>query len=232
MQRGRVHGYFLGDSLSFARNDSGFFGIGVVDVDQLPGEYWVKLYLDGKLDSLKLTVTHKKFREVRLRPPKKLRPVALTQRINEENEKIRMITRQRTASILWTDEFIPPVPGMVTKPFGVKYIREGKVAFIHRGIDLRAKSGEPVRAANDGIVVLVDKQYLPGKLILINHGIGLYTLYAHLNKIFVNEGDKVNRGDIIGLSGNTGKTIGPHLHFGAYLYSHPFDPCCLFKGII
>ncbi len=98
----------------------------------------------------------------------------------------------------------------------------GKLASIHKGADFRAAMGTPVHAANSGVVVIARPLYYEGNCVAIDHGLGFYTLYMHFSRIDVKEGQRVQAGDLLGLSGATGRVTGPHLHWavrwqGTYL---------------
>lgn len=95
----------------------------------------------------------------------------------------------------------------------------------HQGMDIAAKEGTPVKAASDGNVVLAyPNLFYSGNVVVIDHGFGLQTIYAHLQEMKVKRGDKVKQGDIIGLVGKTGRVTGPHLHWGASLRNVRFNP--------
>ena len=105
----------------------------------------------------------------------------------------------------------------------------GELASIHKGMDFRARMRTPVRAGNSGVVVLARGLYFEGNCVVIDHGLGLFTLSMHLSKIYVREGQHVRKGALLGLSGATGRVTGPHLHWavrweGAYL-----DPAKLLR---
>jgi murein DD-endopeptidase MepM/ murein hydrolase activator NlpD len=109
-----------------------------------------------------------------------------------------------------------------TDSFGTRRTFNGKLDSIHKGMDFRAAKGTPVRAGNSGIVVLARPLYYEGDCVIIDHGLGLYTISMHLSRIDVQQGQHVATGDKLGLSGATGRVTGPHLHWavrwqGAYL---------------
>ena len=108
---------------------------------------------------------------------------------------------------------IKPVSGSITSAFGVRVHPVYNISLFHSGIDISASEGTRVQTTGDGIVAFsgYDKGY--GQKITINHGYGYKTIYAHLSKSLVRQGQKVKRGDIIALSGNTGVSTGPHLHY-------------------
>jgi murein DD-endopeptidase MepM/ murein hydrolase activator NlpD len=123
---------------------------------------------------------------------------------------------------LWHGSFRAPVPAQATDSFGTRRMFNGKLASIHKGADFRAAAGTPVHAGNSGIVVLARPLYYEGNCVIIDHGLGLFTLSMHFSRIDVHEGQHVRTGDRLGLSGATGRVTGPHLHWavrwqGAYL---------------
>jgi len=97
----------------------------------------------------------------------------------------------------------------------------------HSGVDISAPYGSPVRAANSGKVVLARELYFSGKTVILNHGLGLYTYYCHFSKIKVKLGDIVKKGDAVGLVGSTGRSTGPHLHWGVKVQDSRVDPLAL-----
>ena len=123
---------------------------------------------------------------------------------------------------LWGGSFRPPVSAEPTDSFGTRRLFNGKLASIHKGMDFRAAAGTVVRAGNSGVVVLARPLYYEGNCVVIDHGLGLYTIHMHFSRIDVREGQRVRTGDPLGLSGATGRVTGPHLHWavrwqGAYL---------------
>ena len=115
---------------------------------------------------------------------------------------------------LWNGSFRSPVPFAPTDSFGTRRMFNGKLASIHRGTDFHAPSGTPVVAANDGVVIIAQGMFYEGNLVVIDHGQQFSTLYMHLSKIEVKVGDRVHKGQRLGLSGATGRVTGPHLHLG------------------
>lgn len=123
---------------------------------------------------------------------------------------------------LWHGNFRVPVHSPPTDSFGTRRMFNGKLASIHKGMDFRAAKGAVVRASNSGVVILARPLYYEGNCVIIDHGLGLYTLSMHFSRIDVHEGQQVAAGDALGLSGATGRVTGPHLHWavrwqGAYL---------------
>jgi murein DD-endopeptidase MepM/ murein hydrolase activator NlpD len=137
-------------------------------------------------------------------------------RINRENARAREIGRlAHNRPPMWTASFLKPRTSVITSEFGSGRLFNGQVTARHLGVDFRGAVGDPVRAANRGVVTLVDNFFLAGNVIYIDHGGGVVTAYFHLSKPLVAIGDTVKRGQEIGLVGNTGRVTGPHLHWAA-----------------
>jgi murein DD-endopeptidase MepM/ murein hydrolase activator NlpD len=100
----------------------------------------------------------------------------------------------------------------------------------HKGVDLRAVLGTPVAAPSRGVVALADDLYFAGKCVYIDHGNGVFSVMMHLSEISVKAGDKVEPGDLVGKTGQTGRVTGPHLHFGVRVQGKWVNPLPLFEG--
>jgi murein DD-endopeptidase MepM/ murein hydrolase activator NlpD len=125
----------------------------------------------------------------------------------------------------WEDPLVAPVPGCVISPFGVKRLHNGTpTGEFHGGIDQRSPAGTPIRAAAAGIVKIVQPFNVLGGTVAIDHGQGLETMYLHMSKLNVEIGPRVERGDIIGYVGATGRANGPHLHWVVYVNGVPVNP--------
>src|ERR1700678_1364017 len=125
----------------------------------------------------------------------------------------------------WEDPLVPPLPGCVISPFGVKRLHNGKrTGEFHAGIDQRASDGTPIRAVAAGIVKIVQPFNVLGGTVAIDHGQGLETMYLHMSKLNVEMGSRVERGDVIGYVGATGRANGPHLHWVVYVNGVPVNP--------
>jgi murein DD-endopeptidase MepM/ murein hydrolase activator NlpD len=130
---------------------------------------------------------------------------------------------------LWASSFRAPVTAAPTDSFGTRRMFNGKLASIHKGMDFRAGTGTPVHAGNDGTVVLARPLYYEGNCVVIDHGLGLFTLSMHLSRIDVREGQRVATGDRLGLSGATGRVTGPHLHWAVRWQGAYLDPAKLLR---
>ncbi len=144
-------------------------------------------------------------------------------RIKRESGRKKMAKSFRRAGFANVD-FIWPVEGELSSPFGLRRVLNGKPRAPHRGIDIAAPAGVPVAAAADGVVVDAGNFFFSGNLVFIEHKEGVVTTYAHLDKIAVRPGEWVKKGDIVGYVGSTGRVTGPHLHFGVMVDSVYVDP--------
>jgi hypothetical protein len=128
---------------------------------------------------------------------------------------------------LWRGRFQTPVEGQPTGGFGLRRVINGQPRSPHSGYDWGAPRGTPVHAAAAGRVALVAEHFFSGRLVVLDHGLGLHTHYYHLDEVRVAAGDAVTRGQPIGTVGATGRVTGPHLHFGVSLAGARVDPMSL-----
>jgi hypothetical protein len=136
-------------------------------------------------------------------------------RANEERDQLRHIFDLVTPEKLWTGKFRVPLDGVTTGGnFGKRRILNGQPGSPHSGVDFPATTGTPVHAAQSGRVALAQELFFSGNTIVVDHGLGIYTLYAHLSAIDVKAGDTVDFVQVIGKVGATGRVTGPHLHWG------------------
>ena len=127
----------------------------------------------------------------------------------------------------WLGSFRTPVVARVSDVFGTTRTFNGKVQSVHQGLDYAVPIGTPVAALNSGTVLLARPLYFEGNCVVINHGQGLLTLYLHLSVLKVKEGEVVSRGQVLGLSGGTGRATGPHLHVAVRWQGVYLDPASL-----
>ena len=163
-------------------------------------------------------------------PPEQVDPgAAALQRIALEREQVKAVLAAFTPTPerLWTNGFIVPVEGTVTGAFGSRRVLNGRPRNQHTGEDIAAPLGAPVRATNDGIVKMVADHFFSGTSVILDHGLGLYTMYFHLDTATVKEGARVERGGLIGTVGQSGRATGPHLHWGAWLNGARVNPFAL-----
>ena len=159
-------------------------------------------------------------------PPRKVTPSdSDLAAIELEGKVVKAAVKGVYDNTFWKSGFIRPVEGRISGKFGGQRILNNIPKSPHQGMDIAAKEGTPVKAAADGEVVLAYPDlFYSGNVIVLDHGFGLQTIYAHLQKMDVKRGDKVKQGDIIGAVGKTGRVTGPHLHWGASLRNVRFNP--------
>ena len=137
-------------------------------------------------------------------------------RAEAERQRLRAIFATITPERLWDGSFHYPLAGVTTGGnFGKRRILNGKAGSPHGGVDFPALAGTPVYAAQRGRVVLAEPLYFSGNTVVLDHGLGLYTFYAHFESISVQPGDLVDTGALLGKVGATGRVTGPHLHWAA-----------------
>jgi len=235
---GELHGAWLNHTIVFTKgqNEKTWYALAGIDVEQAPGTFPLDLTgtaadgspLHAKQDvpvlpaQYKTTTLH--VQEKFVKPdPQTLQRIAADKLVKEAGYA-RQISQP-----LWRGRFISPVPFTATDSFGTRRTFNGELASIHRGTDFHAPSGTPVMAANDGEVVIAQGMFYEGNLVVINHGLQFYTQYMHLSKIEVKVGDRVKKGQRVGLSGATGRVTGPHLHLGVRWQGEYVDPVILLR---
>ncbi len=148
-------------------------------------------------------------------------------RIRRESAILKKLWKVSTDEKMWEGTFPKPIDDVITQEFAVRRVFNGQHRSYHSGTDLKAAVGTPIHAANSGRVVMADDFYFSGKFIIIDHGRRVYSFYAHLSEFKVRPGDMVSKGDIIALSGDTGRISGPHLHWTIKINSVNVDPMSL-----
>ena len=152
------------------------------------------------------------------------------QRANEERDKLRAIFDQVTPEKLWAGDFRVPLDGVTTGGnFGKRRILNGQPGSPHGGVDFPAVTGTPVHAAQQGKVALAQELFFSGNTVVVDHGLGIYTFYAHLSEIDVKPGDELQSGQVLGKVGATGRVTGPHLHWGLTVERARVNPLQLVK---
>ena len=152
-------------------------------------------------------------------------------RIKRESRLVGAIYERSEQRRYWKGPFVLPIKSRVTSQFGNKRMFNGELKSFHSGLDLQAPVATPVRAPAAGKVVLTKALFLTGKTVILDHGYGLFTSYAHLNSTRVKVGQVVAQGKILGLSGMTGRASGPHLHWGAIVHHSKINPVDLVEEL-
>jgi murein DD-endopeptidase MepM/ murein hydrolase activator NlpD len=213
------------------RRFTGLFG---VDFEALPGKR--SLLFEGR-DSggretkapVTLTIASRKFADQKLSvDPKYVEPPPEEkERIERDREAFARAFASSRPGPLWLGGFRRPAEGELRGNFGARRVYNGRTRSRHAGLDVAAPSGAPVVAAAGGRVVLVGEFYFSGGSVVLDHGDGLFTMYFHLSRLDVKEGDAVTGGQLLGAVGATGRATGPHLHWAARVGSARVDPAAL-----
>ena len=157
-------------------------------------------------------------------PSKVSPPKEVLARIKQEKDEAMAIYTTFNPKRFWSSPFELPMQSLVTSAYGNARIFNDTLQSYHSGTDFRASIGTPVIASNDGVVVLAKDRYYAGESIVIDHGEGIYSVYYHLSQKNVPVGATVRKGDVLGLSGMSGRVTGPHLHFGFMVQGIAVDP--------
>jgi murein DD-endopeptidase MepM/ murein hydrolase activator NlpD len=218
-----LQGKWLNHAIIFTKVAEGntWYALAGIDVQQAPGSYALELTVSGEGSQAsqvtrQVVVLPAHYKTSTLHVEEKFAaPDAATLKVIAADRVIKDAAFAHQASEpLWKGSFRSPVPFSPTDSFGTRRMFNGELASIHRGTDFHAPSGTPVLAANDGIVIIAQGMFYEGNLVVIDHGQNLSTEYMHLSKIEVTAGERVHKGQRLGLSGATGRVTGPHLHLG------------------
>jgi len=222
-----------GKTIPYAHVGKEWMTVVGVDLDVEPGEYpgEIRLTKNGVVEKREMALNVKavKFPVEHLQVADELVELSPenTERALREAKELDEIHNTITPEALWREPFIVPIPGGVGSSFGKRRVFNGEARNPHAGADLKATTGTPIRSTNRGRVVLAKNLFFTGNTVIVDHGLGIYTLYAHLSRINVKEGEMVERAKIIGLAGATGRVTGPHLHWGARVQNARVDPFSL-----
>ena len=186
---------------------------------------------DGKVETRRLAVAPRKYLVQRINGlPKRVvtpNPEDLA-RIKKDIAEIHAVRRETTLKPFFESGFVWPVTGRISGVFGSQRVLDGKPRAPHNGVDIAAAKGTPIHACADGTVALVNRHmFLTGETVMIDHGLGLTSVYIHMSQVAVKVGDKVTKGQPIGAVGMTGRATGPHLHWGVSWHGTHLDPALL-----
>jgi murein DD-endopeptidase MepM/ murein hydrolase activator NlpD len=146
------------------------------------------------------------------------------QRANREHQEIKRVYASGHPQRLWQGPFQLPVENEISSQFGNRRIFNGKLKSFHNGLDFRSPPGTPIQAANSGRVRLAKNLFYSGNAVIIDHGTDIFTIYAHLSKIETQANQYIEKGQLIGLTGATGRVSGPHLHWGIKINGIAVNP--------
>ncbi len=197
-----------------------------IDLDTKPGTHAVQYVMGAEKGEIPIVVADRKFASESLTVESKYTKLdGPTQaRADHEAKELDAIWNRITPTRLWTKAFVRPAVGELGSPFGLRREFNDEPKSPHAGLDIKAPTGTEVFAANAGTVVLARELFYTGNTVVIDHGLGLYTVYAHLSRIDVEADKPVERAARVGLVGATGRVTGPHLHWGVKLHGARVDP--------
>lgn len=162
----------------------------------------------------------------KVKPPK-----TALERIKKELDEANVVYSKISDEFYFNKPFILPLNSKITSNFGNARIFNNEVKSYHSGIDYRATIGVEIKATNDGIIRIAKDRYYAGKSVVVDHGGGIFSQYYHLSKIYVKVGDRIKQGEVLGLSGDSGRVNGPHLHFGIFATGNSVNPLTFTKKI-
>jgi len=232
-----VNGEWLGLKLQFfpGADHVTWFALAGVDVEAPVGksELRITAHMKGKdadfSRDVEIHAAHYRTGALTVAPKFVEPPPEAQKEIEAESQIKAKVYAASAAEPLWRGSFHAPVASQPTDSFGTRRMFNGKLASVHKGADFRAAAGTPVHASNSGTVVLARPLYFEGNCVIIDHGLGLFTLSVHFSRIDVHEGQRVKAGDRIGLSGATGRVTGPHLHWAVRWQGAMLDPVKLLR---
>ena len=233
---GTIHGEFRGKRfpMSLGARQGSYEGLLGIDLDTGSGAYPLKVMGTDEAERIYMRVFALKvgkadFGSQALSLPSSmvdLDPQTM-KRVEKEEARLKVLFQGHRKEKIWKGPFARPVPGGCSTAFGLRRVINGQRKSPHTGVDLRAEEGASILASNDGIVVLVDHLFFSGKSVILDHGWGTYSMYFHLSETLVGEGERVKKGAVLGRVGSTGRSKGPHLHWGIRINGARVDPFAL-----
>lgn len=220
---------FEQDLTPFTENDRTWRVLVGIDIATKPGKHLVTIDAGGERQTHPLIVAPKTFPTRRLTVDQAFvdPPESVKKRIDDEAELVAAIWKASVLERLWTGPFVRPVPHAANSAFGTRSIFNGQPRNPHGGADFPSPAGTPVKAPNAGKVVLVRNLYYSGNTVIVDHGLGMFSYFAHLSEMTVAEGEPVTPGMVVGAVGATGRVTGPHLHWTVRVSNARVDPLAL-----
>jgi Peptidase family M23 len=232
----KVVGHLLKrDIIFFSVTDGEYAGLLGLDMQDKPGQHdlVIEVKYPDRQEEHKVTILLIKedYRVQHLKLPKKMVDLdsKTLARVKKESKVLNQAFDSLVPKPLWQTGFIEPVQGRVSGRFGSRRVINGQPKRPHSGEDIAAPDGTPVVAMNSGMVRLTMDHFFTGKGVVLDHGLGLFSMYFHLAAVDVADGQKVEKGQPIGKVGATGRATGPHLHWGVRLNGSRIDPYSLLK---
>jgi hypothetical protein len=230
----QMSGLFLKRKIPFFQNTgTSFAGIVGIDMEDPPGlqELSVNVHTNAGTDHLSysILIIKEEYAVQHLTLPKDkvdLDPNTL-KRVQQEQKELTEAFHHISALPLWDGPFLEPVSGKVTGVFGSRRVINGQPRRPHSGEDIAAPQGTLVQAINKGAVVKTVNHFFSGKGVILDHGVGLFSMYFHLSEVDVKAGQVMQKGEALGKVGASGRATGPHLHWGIHLNGSRINPYAL-----
>jgi len=234
-----VSAAWIGHDISFFNPPTGgkvWYGLGGISLTTNPGSYDLRvkeIFANGQIREIarKIRIVGAAYPKITVKVSKQYTepsPEQLTAISTDKGVKAKVFEAV-SAQRLWAGRFVAPVSAPVSDVFGTARVFNEKVQSRHQGLDFAVGPGTPVHAINDGVVLLARPMFFEGNCVVIDHGQGLLSLYLHLSEFKVKEGEEVHSGDLIALSGGTGRATGPHLHLAIRWQGVYINPAILLK---
>ena len=231
-----ISGTMFNKPVHFYKNSAGkkYTALVGIDMETKPDSYKLNLNIED-INGKEITKEYR-FRiksadfgtqKLTLPPSKVTLDEETLKTVEIEKEKIGKVWEIFMEGRLWEGNFIQPVAGEMSDNFGLRRIINGEQKSPHTGVDIDAPEGTPVQASNSGRAIFTDDQFFSGRTLIIDHGLGLFTMYFHLSEILVTDMANVKKGEVIAKVGKTGRATGPHLHWGVRLNGARINPLSL-----
>ena len=221
---------------SFNAKSKTWFAIAGVSLETKPGTY--PLHLTGTTAAgtevsfeRRVAVHAARYPRIAVNVPTKFTEPSAEQlqKIKQDKQTKADVFRHIEPKREWSGSFRPPVTARVSDLFGTRRVFNGETRSVHEGLDYAVPRGTPVKALNAGTVILARPLFFEGNCVVLDHGQGLLTLYLHFSEFKVKEGEQVAKGQVLGLSGGTGRATGPHLHVAVRWQGIYVNPATLLK---
>jgi len=222
------HFKFQGKSVAIIKQKDHFIALVGLPLNLKPGEHFISGHWGNEKSLLKkfFTVQNKKYRtqEITIKNKRKVNPNASDMKRIDSEQSRKKKARKNWSNTTPVIDFLQPTEGRISGSFGSRRIFNGQARRPHSGMDIAALKGVPVVAPADGIVIETGNFFFSGNLVYLQHGQGLITMFAHLSEILVKPSETVEKGQLIGKVGATGRVTGPHLHWNIGLNQSWIDP--------
>jgi hypothetical protein len=222
---------FTGGEIFTVTDDNGTWGIIAVDLETKPGNYELKFERGEKIVLKDMGVVYADYGSESFTLPDGMVELSAEDlnRVIKEKALLKKVWATSNEAPLWDGPFMLPVDGRRSAEFGLRRTMNNVKRSPHSGLDIAAKKGTPVKAANSGKVAFIGNFFFNGNFVVLDHGLGVFTIYAHLSEVLTKQGEAIKNGQVIGKVGSTGRSTGPHLHFGVKVGRMRVSPARLFE---